>query len=261
MTVAAIKQRKKRGLLTLSVTVTVLAGLSAAILITMGLRGEKLLRGDTIFPNISISGVAVGGMTAEEAELAVKTALQAQYAANFEVRLPDRTITLKADKLSVSADLGDAVMEAVAYGRAGTAFDALAARDEVIDVPANAVLTFDEGYIRQVLDAAAESAFVDATLPTAELDHREQVITVTLGTDGRTLDTQKLFDAVLTALSSGETALDWDYTAVPAGVPDLEALHETLDRRFDLAAARAQMAACSPGEGFSIPLTKLTTHN
>lgn len=258
---AAIKQRKKRGLLAASVTVTVLAGVAAAILIMMAVHGEKLLRSDVIFPNISINGIAVGGMTAEEAELTVKTAVQGQYTADFEVRLPDRTITLTADKLCVSADPGDAVAQAVSYGRTGTAFDALAARDEAVDLPANAALTFDEGYIRQMLDAVPAA---EATLPTAELNHREKVITVTLGTDGQALDTERLFDAVLQALSSGETALRWDYTTVPAGIPDLTALLNTTEQAgltFELSEATAAMAATAPGERFSIPVTKLTTHN
>ena len=147
-----------------------------------------------------------------------------------------------------------------AYGRNGSAFDALAAQNEALDLPANAALTFDEAYIRQMLDAVPA---VEATPPAAELNHREKVITVTLGTDGQRLDTEKLFAAVLQALSSGETELNWDYTAVPAGVPDLGALLNTAEDAgltFDLTEATASMSATAPGESFSIPVTKLTTH-
>lgn len=251
---AAIKQRKNRGLLTVSAAVTVLAGIAAGILITMGMRGEELLHSDVIFPNISIAGIPVGGMTAGEAQEAVNTAFQTRYTTDFAVHLPDRTLVFEADKLSPAADTGDAVTRAMAYGRKGTAFDALAAQNEVIDLPAKATVTFDEAYIRQILEEAAEEVSAEAVLPTAELNHREKVITVTLGTDGQRLDTQNLCTAVLNALSAGETALSWSYTAVSAGVPDLEALHEAVGRSFDLADAQAQMAACEPGESFSIAI-------
>ena len=257
---AAIKQRKKRGLLAVSAAVTVLAGITAAILLTMGIDGRELLRGNTVFPNVSVSGISVGGMTAEEAELTVKTALQSRYAADFEVHLPDRTLTLDADSLSVSADVSDAVAQAVAYGRSGSAFDALEAQSTAVDLPANAVLTFDEAYIRQVLDSVRS---IEAASPTAELDHREKVITVTLGTDGQRLDTEALLSAVLQALSSGKTAISWAYTVIPAGVPDLGALLNTAEQAsltFDLTEATASMSATAPGESFSIPVTKLTPH-
>lgn len=232
--------------------VTVLAGLSAAALIMMGVRGTQLLQSHRIFPNISIGGVSVGGMTAVEAHTAVKTAMEAPYGADFEINLPDRTVILDADELSVRADAADAVAQAMAYGRQGTAFDALAAQETAVDIPAAYTLTFDEVYLRGRLLAAAADSLQPKILPTTRWDHTDNVITVTLGTDGQFLDASKLYDAVLAALHAGRTSLQWDYTADPAGTPDLTALHAAAGQCFDLAEAEAKLAACNSGESFTV---------
>ena len=88
--------------------------------------GLVLKGGDTIYPNVFVTGINVGGMTAEEAKTAVADSVAASYSsATLNVQLPDRTLSFTPDQTNVALDADEAIAEAMAYGRSGNPFSAV----------------------------------------------------------------------------------------------------------------------------------------
>ena len=81
---------------------------------------KTLAEGDTIFPNVKVAGVNVGGMTREEAAAAIHSAVDGQYEHNqLLVKLPDRVLELTPELTKVSIDVDAVVDIAWNYGREG----------------------------------------------------------------------------------------------------------------------------------------------
>ena len=276
--ITAAKQKTARRFLPIVIAGTALAGVAAAVLIGMSVRGNALLNSETVFEHVSIAGVDVGGMTASEAKTAVEQSVTSKYASALEIRLPDRTLTIDPTQLNVSINADAAVEQAMAYGRAGSAFDALeaakAAEQTPLTLSLDAALNMNTDYVRQLLQTAAAEAARPLTQPTTQMDHDTGIMTVTTGTDGVMLDIQPLYNAVLTALQTGDlTPIDWEYTVTSCSVPDLDALYKELHtdavdayydaenhvittevpgQTFDLDLAKERLAACEPGGSFGI---------
>lgn len=275
--------KQKKVLLTAVITGTVVIGAAAAALIGVNAWGNSLMETETIFENVRIAGVDVGGMTAADAEAAVEQSATAKYKTPLEIRLPDKTLTLAPEQVAVSIDAAAAVQQAMSYGRMGDAFDAIAAKkaaeETPVEITLDAALEMNTTYIRQVLQEAAVQAVQPLVQPATKWDHETNLMTVTVGSDGRTLDIQPLYDAVLTALKSGNLSpISWEYTVEPCGLPDLEAMHknihvdatdayydaenrvfveETAGVTFDLALAKERLAAAEPGSSFGIKVEEV----
>jgi hypothetical protein len=74
---------------------------------------------DRIAEGVTIGGVGVGGMSANEAKLAVRRQLLAPLRHSLEVRYDGRSWVLPGRRLKVRADLDAAIEEAVADSRDG----------------------------------------------------------------------------------------------------------------------------------------------
>lgn len=153
--ITAPKQKTAKRFLPIIIAGTALAGVAAAVLIGMSVKGNALLNSQTVFEHISIAGVDVGGMTAAEAKTAVEQSVTGKYANALEIRLPDTTLTIDPDKLNVSINSDAAVQQAMSYGRSGSAFDALEAAKAVEETPLalslDAALEMNTAYVQQVL--------------------------------------------------------------------------------------------------------------
>ena len=102
------------------------AALVLALVIGVLVYGIVLKKGDTIYPNVYVAGINVGGMTREKAIAAVDEAIAASYAsATLKVQLPDRTISFSPEQTNVALDADEAIDEAMAYGRGGNPFSAI----------------------------------------------------------------------------------------------------------------------------------------
>ena len=94
--------------------------LSMFLLLAVGVYayGTRLEDGKTIYPNVRVAGVEVGGMTASAAQEAVEQAVADSYSASvLEVRLPDRVLSFDPQQTNVALDVDLAIEEAMAYGR------------------------------------------------------------------------------------------------------------------------------------------------
>ena len=255
------------------------------LLLAVGLYawGSMLESSKTIYPNVRMAGVEIGGLTTGEARTKVETAVaQAYTASTLEVQLPDRTITFSPEQTSVAIDTEEALREALAYGRSDGPFQAiwnyLRCQTVQMDIPLETALEFDREAITQEIQEAAVMTREAPQNSSMALDEGAAILEVTRGREGRELDTDGLYEAVCQAFETGNfTALTWDYEVLPYEDIDLAALHETLESqihdavynpethtieegvsgyRFDLQAAETRLERAEPGETFTVPLLK-----
>jgi vancomycin resistance protein YoaR len=87
------------------------AGLAVAAL------AAGFARGGTIAPHVSVAGVAVGGMSADQAQAALERSLLPLTQTEVELAYPGGSVKLTREQLGLSFDLGTAVNSALAVGR------------------------------------------------------------------------------------------------------------------------------------------------
>ena len=180
--------------------------LAVALLVFLGVFawGVSLKNSETVFPNVCVAGVNVGGMTAEEAVEAVQTNLATTHATRtLTVQLPDRKLVFDPEMANSPMDVDAMVAQAMAYGRDGSAFEVLR---QYVDCKESAYILdmedfvqVDEEYIRELIDKTAEDVERDMTQSKIAMDEERAVITIQLGYNGRTLNADKLYEKVMAA--------------------------------------------------------------
>ncbi len=194
--------------------------------------GLTLKNGKTIYPNIYVAGINVGGMDREEAMEAVSSAVAASYSsATLDVRLPDRTLSFNPEQTNVALDADEVISEALAMGRGGNPFSALTSyfsykgREHYIDL--QTVLNLDTDYIRQLIDQVAAEVSQDPQPSSVEYDEARGTLTVQVGYPDRTLDADGLYEAVYNAfMNSDFNALTWGYQEIACEPVDLTPYYE-----------------------------------
>ena len=274
------KKPKRAGAMIPGILLLVLIAAAAGIFVWGGL----LKNGSSIYPNVRLAGVEVGGMNRIAAREAVESAVAEAYAASpLEVVLPDRTIVLDPKQTNVALDAEHAVNEAMAYGREGNPFQAVISffrcRGSVHDIPLETALELDTEYIRRMLEQTAAQA--DEAPLQAKIDYNQAtgLLTVTTGKPGRKLDTEALYERVYDAFQTRNLEpIEWPYSEVPCDLADLTDHHESLSRKvedayydaenhtivaeipgfgFDLTAANQKLAMAKPGEQVRIQLEEI----
>ena len=257
--------------------------LAVALLVFLGVFawGVSLKNSETVFPNVCVAGVNVGGMTAEEAVEAVQTNLATTHATRtLTVQLPDRKLVFDPEMANSPMDVDAMVAQAMAYGRDGSAFEVLR---QYVDCKESAYILdmedfvqVDEEYIRELIDKTAEDVERDMTQSKIAMDEERAVITIQLGYNGRTLNADKLYEKVMAAYNSGDLSdISFSYDVVPYDIVDLQSYYneyctsarnayydkaekkvvdEVVGYGFDLIAANARLALAEEGSVIEIPL-------
>ena len=245
---------------------------------------KKLAETDTIFPNVKVAGVNVGGMTKEQATAAVHSAVDGQYERNtLLVNLPDRTLELTPDLTRVSVDVEAVVDIAWNYGREGSFWEIAKAyknaeKDEyVIDI--DDAVTLDTSAVRALIDQTAAEVAQNIVRAEVNINTGANTITVTQGVPGRSLDADTLYAAVMNAYSNNDfTTLTMDYVEVQPDKVDLMSIYDqfcyaAVDAEydpdtgkitpseqglgFDYETENARVQALQPGETHTIQMQVL----
>ena len=203
-----------------------------AILIGMFVWGLVLKAGDTIYPNVYLAGINVGGMDRNTAMATVEQAVSDSYASSvLNVQLPDRTLSFQPEQTKVALEPEEAIAEAMSYGRSGNPFSAVTTfwasknREHYVDL--QTVLNLDTDYIRQMIDAMAAEVESDPTPHKVTVNEQAETIVVEVGSPDRSLDADALYEAVYQAfMDRNFTPLKWEYDEVPCQPVDLEGLME-----------------------------------
>lgn len=206
----------------ISLCVLVLVALLGTIFVVSRVFGGKKEADDgLILNNVFAAGVNLGGMTPDQAKVALYRATDNTYAKKtMVVHLPDTDLELRAADTMVKLNVSALVDAAFGYGRNGTnsenqrAKDA-AARGQQHVIPLLAYLELDESYVRDQLKDYGEyfnSTFSESsykfqgTKPELAGDKYDEnapceTLVIYVGTPGRHVDVDKVFDQILDAYS------------------------------------------------------------
>ena len=138
--------------------------------------GTKLESGKTIYPNVRVAGVDVGGMTQSAAQEAVERAIAEAYlSSTLEVQLPDRTLSFDPEQTNVALDADLAIKEAMAFGRSDGPIQAvlhyLDSASRSRDIELETALYLDTDYIRSLINQTAAAVKTDPVLKNMPGNH------------------------------------------------------------------------------------------
>ncbi len=258
------------------------AALVAAAAIGLYAYGAKLQGQNTIFPNVFLAGVNVGGMTVEEAAATVEAAVTVtETAPTLQVELPDQALTFAPQQTTYAADPHAAAELAMAYGRSGNAFKAvftyLGKAPVAIDL--TTCLDLDEAHIRNIIDQAAEKVGTALEASSVAYNEKRQQLEIKTGRPSVGLDADSLYEAVCQAYADGSTeTIQWDYVEKLPDTIDLaeyqkifctdpvdayyDAENHTIVEdvpglHFDLAEAQAKVDKAKYGETVTVKLKEV----
>jgi len=273
------KKKNKKGAAGAVVAIVLVILLVAAVGIYA--YGTKLEDGKTIYPNVRVAGVDVGGMTASAAQEAVEQAVAEAYlSSTLEVHLPDRTLSFDPEQTNVALDADLAIKEAMAFGRSDGPFQAvlhyLDSSRRSRDIELETALYLDTDYIQSLINQTAAAVKTDPVNSSMGMDKDMTQVQVQVGTSGRKLDTEALYEAVYDAFQSGNfEPLTWEYEILDYQTVKLEELHKLLADQitdayydeeahkivdgvsgytFELPMAQAALEVADEGSTFYVPL-------
>ena len=236
---------------------------------------------DTILPNVYVMDQNLGGMTKEQATQALQTAVSETYGTlPLTVQLPDRTLEFDPAQVQATIDVPAAVEKAWEYGHTGNVFSRASlrkhAQESVHNIDVSDTLTLNTDYIRQIIDEAAAQAYTERVDSVSTVDTAQGIVTIQVGTSGRSLDADALQAAVEDAYRQNDfNVLLFSYEVDHYQPVDLQALYNELctdmadayyDEQahalvpevngfgFDLDAAKQQQDAAAEGSAFTLTL-------
>ena len=207
--------------------------------------------GGLILNNVTVAGIDLSGMTAAQARQAIHEATDYTYTkTDMVITLPDGTMRLTPDKTGAVLDVDAAVKEAHGYGRIGSYEERKAAQEasltSVHQIQLAGYLNLNLEYIKKELDdygAGYNSDYtpsavtfdvdrpvLDASDEKFQADAACQVMTLTIGTPGRHLDIEKVYNQVLDAYNTNHFLVTTQLES-PEELPeplDVEELHKEL---------------------------------
>lgn len=263
-----------------------IAAVTAAAAVFLGafFWGVSLKNADTVFPNVCVSGVNIGGLEFEAAVQALQDTLSNTHATRtLTVQLPDRNLVFDPDTANSPLDANAMAEIAMNYGRDGGAFHALRTyihcQKSAYILDMEDFLQVDAEYIRELIDKTAEDVAQEMVQSEVTMDEEKELITIQLGYNGRQLDTDALYERVLAAYHSGDLSdIIWSYEMQPYDIVDLQSYYqeyctsaqdayydkstkslvkEVVGYGFDLVAANQQLALAKEGSTIEIPLGKI----
>ena len=262
---------------TWKVIVLVLAVLIAASCASAVYAAKKLQEMDTIFPNLELNGVSVGGLTVDEAETKLEeSGVYDMSGRTVEVIVSDEhRVTVSAEDCSLSMDLQEAAEIAYDYGRLGgvvdTLLDYLRCRREPVSYDIRRAATMDEEAFLSIVKPVAEAFAAETEGNTRKIDIEAQTATLTKGSSDVYIDYEGITEAAKDAFIKNEQTLDCAplITETDVSVSDLEALvyeagyaesikGKTVTKTvvsFDAAAMQTAVEAAADGEEVVVALT------
>ncbi len=232
----------------LSTTARIGIGVGAGLLVLLGggyLAGH-FLAGDNLPRNASVSGVAVGGLTVQQAEARLREGLADRASRQLQLKAGDQTMTVAPADAGLDVDYQASVARA-GGGRSWNPATILTVLFGGSDRPAT--LAVDQARLDATIAALAEK--VDVAPVDAEVSYTGLKPERTTGTDGVALDRAAAADAIKTAY------LNSTAVTVPVGVAEPAVTTAEADEVVSGLAATAVSAPVkvSVGDKGSIRLT------
>ncbi len=175
-------------------------------------RAMKVSKLDTIYPNISVNGIDVGGLTVEEAAAKLETdGADAYQAVAVTVLLPmDTTLTVTAEEMGVDGDTAIPAQAAYDYGRGGSLFENMkvyqACEKTPVDLNWNVEAQLDETLLQSKVKPVVDEINAKLLETEAVIDEEAQTIVIVKGVGAAAVDAQKVCELIVQAF--GEQKYD-----------------------------------------------------
>jgi hypothetical protein len=223
---AAAKFLKGLGIFLIIVLMAVSAVTGAAAYVTYS---------DTVFPNVSIDGVLVSGLTREEIpEMLEKSGWDIRASLPLTVKLMGVSeFQIDMSKTGVLPDKETAADLAFAYGHEGNWYLNLIKYLKGFFVPvdvAEGLDNLDRDYIAERVEAGIDK--LNSTLGSGgyEIDKENSVLRMIKGAGDFSFDNDAIVDLIIEALNNGTMSISYDTLARDPEMPDFEKIHEELAR-------------------------------
>lgn len=186
----------------------IIAGCAVAVLlIVFVILGFAVQKCSTIYPNVSVAGVNVGGMTYAQAEEALSDVTFSSNGHTLTVQLTDAVsfdITSADAGLEVTAD--NAAHIAFTYGRSKSFFGrvfcyigCMIKHTDMGDVKKD----IDEDSVRAIIEKAVSTLNNSTAATKYTVDQKAGVLKITKGVAARTFNTDQIYSDVKNAFESG----------------------------------------------------------
>ena len=208
-----------------SKTPGLLIAIACVLLVTIILGSVWFLFSDNWFtmPDVTVSGIAMGGMSRKEAKDALRAHLLESYATeNMTVTVLDTTLQLPANEANVQVDINKAVN--AAYNESGE-FD-LTGYIRVDSAALNALLdTFGTKFNANLVETTAT---VEGNVPDLTTGEAQpgQTLVVTIGSPQMGLDVDQLKAQILKAYSMRTFTVTGECTVIEPKIPTAQELYD-----------------------------------
>lgn len=276
------KRQKKTRVSGGTVAVIVLAVIvAAAVAGVLGL-GAYVAGLDTVYPNITVAGVKIGGMSYDKAHSTVLNAdLGVPAGVMATAKLTDLvSVSVTSDEAGLTYSVTDAVDTAYAYGRGEgffadmfTYLDCLRSTHDIV-----AESQFNESGVRAII--AGQAALANHAAEDASWQLSGDEILITKGRAGYTVDEEAVFEYIKRSLLAGMSSETDEFAegtaaGIPGKEPDFDAIYAEIFKEpqnayfdaeigtavaaakgvsFDVAAAKKFFSQLDYGETMTVPL-------
>lgn len=219
-----------------AIPVLVVLLLAVAFLGWTMLQAVNVSRLETIYPNITINGINVGGLTAEEASALLSTSGANPYEGKaVTVNMPmDRVITVSGDELGLVGDPFRAAQAAYDYGRDGSLLRNLktyrACKREPVIMQWEIDTQIDDAAILKIINPVV-SEINALLLETEAAVVGEETITIVKGVGAAAVDPQAVCQMIREAFQTQNyEPLDYELTEVDpeSGEQVLKAIYDAV---------------------------------
>jgi vancomycin resistance protein YoaR len=258
----------------------------AAMVVAVTLAAGFYVRGlDSVFPNVSLGGVKLAGMSLAEAERALIDAGYEENAANIAATLSfpnGESLRVSGEDAGMKLNASDAARLALEYGRDGSPLrcmlNYIKCRIAPVELTSPENLTVDEEYVRSVTDAATAD-FNSGLLRGAYTVNSDDIVVIK-GAGSALADREETYTLTMEMLYESArinepVSAEYSIPANPAGDVDLEVLRREIFREpvsavydpdthgvtesvtgvdFDVNGARLRLESADTGERIVIPL-------
>ena len=229
----------KKALIAILIVVALLLGGTAGFAVYVS-------RTDTIFPNVTLDGVELGGLTVSEAADRLTAAGWVKEDESVSVPLPaEHTLTITAAEAGASVTAEEAAQAAYDYCHEGNLLSGLMRYVNCVfsGGSVETVIDVDRAAVQSAVEAAVADTLNDLEASGVEVDEDRGVISVVKGAADLDIDTAELTRLFCEAFAARRYGtLDYAVDEEGAAQLDVDALYESLHRE-------AQDAAYDPETG------------
>ncbi len=174
---------------------------------------EKQTDKEMYFPNIFVDGIEIGGLTREEAQSKLNSAIklpESDVAVTIKGEGEKYTQAYTMEDFGIYFDLEGAISSAYSFGRTGTEGERIASFKSLENTPQDfQVMYYSEEKIRDIVDGIARGINIEAV--DSAVKKTENGFEITPSTVGYTMNAEELYQRVLETVKNRNFGVTVDF--------------------------------------------------